>query len=90
MRKFRKQPNDHLDYDIVFTDWLSDGDIVTGATFSITPNTLQLTGTEISSTFVKIWLNNGVDGVDYKITGNITTQLGREKEVELGIKVRDL
>lgn len=89
MKVFRKQPNDHIDYDIDFSEWLTGGDIITSVDVTVSPG-IDVTGTEISDTFVKLWIDNGTNGNSYKFSILAYTQQGREKEVDFLMKVRDL
>ncbi len=35
MNLFQKQPGDQLDYDLDFSDWLSDSDAITGVVATV-------------------------------------------------------
>lgn len=99
LEKYVKQPAETLDYDIDFSEFLSDGDaIVTTGTppvpsplsVSVTPSGLTIGSTfVISDNVVKQWLSGGVDGVRYKVTLTVTTNAGRVKQVEFVVKVKD-
>lgn len=91
MNLFQKQPADQLDYDLDFSDWLTDEDTITGAVAtSSVPEELIVQSVSISGSVVKIWIAGGVSGATYKITATITTSLGRIKELEFKIRVRDM
>lgn len=90
MHIFRKQPADHLDYDLDLSEWLSVGDFPVGVTYELDDETIEVTGTEIAEDFVKFWVRGGIDGRTYHFTVNIATQTGREKEVDFKIAVRDI
>jgi hypothetical protein len=91
MNLFQKQPADQLDYDLDFSDWLTDDDILTGAVAtSSVPEELIVQSVRLISPLVKIWIAGGVSGATYKITATITTSQGRIKELEFKIRVREL
>lgn len=90
MNLFQKQPADQLDYDLDFSDWLTDTDTITGvvATSSV-PLEMPVLSAAVSGATAKIWVAGGLNGVTYKVTSTITTSEGRIKELEFKIRVRD-
>ena len=85
-----KQPADVLDYDIDFADWITDGDVISSGTVTIEPPGELVSNTQqIYSPTVKIWLQGGVDGSQYKVTLLASTTQGRVKEVEFKVRVRE-
>ena len=89
MKIFEKQPSEILDYDIDATEWLTQGDNVIGAAVTIDNAGLTLDNTTINDDRIKIWLSSGVDGAVYKVTALISTEDGRAKEVDFGMRVID-
>ncbi len=97
--RFYKQPAETLDYDIDFSEFLSDGDlIVTTGTppvpsplnVSVTPSGMTLGPTFVlNGKVVKQWLSGGTNGVKYKVTLTITSNAGRVKQVEFVVRVKD-
>lgn len=91
MNLFQKQPVDQLDYDLDFSDWLTESDTINGAVaVSSVPDELVVMSVSISGAFVKIWVRGGLNGQTYKISSKITTSEGRIKELEFKIRVREL
>lgn len=97
MDKFRKQPNEVLDYSVIATDWLPASDTISGVEVLIgvysgseTSPTLIAGSTSVSADTVVIWLSGGTEQVDYKVTARITTTGGRVKEHEFRIQVREV
>ena len=88
----RKRPEDRLDYDVDFADWLSPGDTVRDATatvrdaaaLSVTVDRVQVFGT-----VVKVWLSGGTAGDSTPIDVVITTAAGRVKEVTFNLRVTE-
>jgi hypothetical protein len=93
LEKFTKQPADIQDYDIDFGDWLAEfDDSDTLASFTATAETgitLDPTATR-SANVVKVWVTGGTTGTTYKVTVTGTTTLGRVKQVEISIKVKEV
>lgn len=91
MNLFQKQPVDQLDYDLDFSDWLTDTDTITGViAVSSNPDELEVLSVSLIGAFVKIWVSGGLNGETYKVTSTITTSEGRIKELEFKIRVREL
>lgn len=97
--KYIKQPAETLDYDIDFSDFMSDGDklAVTGnpsvpdpINVTVAPAGLTIGPTfAIGQTIIKQWLSGGTNGVKYKVTVTATTEGGRVKQVEFVVTVKD-
>lgn len=100
LASFVKQPAENLDYDIDFSQFLSDGDVLASTGNPAVPSPLNVVvspaGLTIGPTFVtengltiKQWLSGGTNGVRYKITLTATSNGGRVKQVEFAIRVKD-
>lgn len=90
MKIFQKQPADTLDYDIDFSSWLTDEDtIVAAAAVSSVPAELTIDSVLSSSQAVKVWVSGGLTGSTYKVTATATSALGRIKEIDFKIRVKD-
>lgn len=91
MNLFQKQPADQLDYDLDFSEWLADGDTITGVTaVSDVPAELVILSALVADQTVKIWVSGGLDGSTYKVTATVSTSQGRIKELDFKIRVRDI
>lgn len=86
LASYTQQPADRLDYDIPCD--LAEGDSLASATVSVTPAGLTVNEVIVGSK-VKLWVEGGTSGVTYKVEVTITTTLGRTKQVEVKIKVKD-
>lgn len=87
-----KQPADILDYPAEFNRFLPDGDTITSATAVIdVVGELAVDALQFppDGQTVVVWLSGGVDGARYKVTVLANTALGRTKEVDFTIRVRD-
>jgi hypothetical protein len=97
--RFYKQPAETLDFDIDFSQFLSDGDSLVSTGNPPVPSPLDVavtpSGLNLGPTFVlngktvKQWLSGGTDGVKYKITLTVTSNAGRVKQVEFVVRVKD-
>lgn len=85
MKTFRKQPRDHLDYDIDLSNWLEDGDEVENVEIEA-PEGIVLEQVSILQTRVKFWVSGGKTGQSYKFSPLIFTE-SRAKEVDFMIVV---
>ena len=91
MNLFQKQPGDQLDYDLDFSDWLSDTDTITGAeAASSVPDEIAVLSVAVAGHLVKIWIAGGISGSTYKVTATVATSEGRIKELDFKIRVKDL
>lgn len=91
MNLFYKQPADQLDYDLDFSDWLTDGDTITGAVaVSDVPAELVILSVSITDQIVKVWASGGVTGSTYQVTATVTTAEGRIKELDFKIRVKEI
>lgn len=83
-----KQPSEVLDYDVDYVDWLIAPDtIASHVAFSDAGITIQ-NSSQLGSA-VKVWLAGGTHGAQYKVTVRITTTVGRQKESEFIVKVKE-
>lgn len=90
---FTQQPNEVMDYDLDFSNWLPIGDTVSSVTLSVSPSMTMPPSYAInaSGTVVKVWVYaGGVNGTTYKITARATTAEFRVKEAEIKVKVKEI
>lgn len=87
---FSKQPVEVKDYDVDYSEWLTDGDSVSSATVVVAPTGLSVDSIFINDPRVKVWLSGGTNGTQYKLTVTMTSTDGRVKEDEFKVKVKDV
>lgn len=98
---FYKQPAEALDYDVDFTEFLSDGDTLVSVgnppvpsplDVVVSPSGLTLGPTVVTNNgkTIKQWLSGGTNGARYKITLTATSNAGRVKQVEFVVRVKDV
>lgn len=84
-----KQPNDRADFDIDCTQWLSAyGDTINYVAAEVDDTDLDILSVSHLSGFVKVWLDGGVDGTQYKVTVTMNSTGGRQVEMEVRVRVR--
>jgi hypothetical protein len=83
----RKRPDDQLDYDVEFHDWLTSGDTITSATATADPAGVTVDRVQVFGTLVKVWLSGGALGGSHIITVTASTAQGRVKEVIFNLRV---
>ena len=102
MITFQKQPNEVLDYDFNFDEWFTEyeDDEIETVEVTILSGDDQLVlgpagraptvliGNPVRQ--VKIWVGGGTDGQRYKLRMMIHTEEGREKEVDIYFKIREV
>jgi hypothetical protein len=86
---FTQQPADKLDYDVDYSEWLQTGDSVLSTVVTASPSGLTLSDLIVGSK-VKVWVSGGVNLTKYKITVTTTTALGRIKQDELKVSIKEI
>jgi hypothetical protein len=91
LANLEKTPNDHLDYDIDFSRWLPQNDIIVDANAFIADSdvTFIVTSVETAEQVVRVWVDNGIDGEESEIAVYVTTLGGREKEACFKLRIRE-
>lgn len=88
----KKQPNDVLDYDVDFSEWLTGGDTIYSQVSTLDIDGELLIDTSailIGGLVVKNILSGGVSGKKYKVTILMISVEGLRKEVEFYVKVKE-
>lgn len=87
--KFTKQPAEVLDYDVDFSDWLSNRTDLP-QTFSVTvPTGIILDSSVRLGNVVKVVLSGGTSGQKYRITVRLSTDTGLLKEADFDVAVKE-
>lgn len=86
---YKQQPADNLDYAFDYSDFLQSGDSLLSATATVSPTGLTVTTPVVSGQQVKFWLTGGVSGTKYKLTITTTTAIGRVKQDEAYVTIKD-
>lgn len=84
-----QQPADKIDYDIDCSDIAGADDSIVLAEVAVTPSGLTVTALPRGDK-VKLWVYGGVSGSTYKVEVTVTTTLGRIKQGELKVKIKDI
>lgn len=91
LETFIQQPADRLDYDVGYTEFLTDSDFVVSATAEVDLDGLDFQQPIVleNGTKLKLFVTGGVSGSVYKLTLTVTTDLGRVKQDELRFRIKD-
>lgn len=87
---FPKQPNEVLDYDIDFSDWLAERDDTIASVTADCDDGIEVDLVTHLNGVVKLWMVGGTSGRSYKVTATVVTADGRTKEGDIRIQVREL
>lgn len=88
LKRFTKHPDETLDYDITFAEWLA-ARADTVQSFSASVDTgLTLDASEQSGGVIKLWVSGGLAGRTYKAWALLTTAGGRTKRGQVTVRVR--
>lgn len=86
---FIKDPNAILDYGFDWSQWLSEGEIISSASLTLSASTITVPSTTITAGSVIAWLSGGTLGTRYSVTCHIETDQNRTDERTIKIDVRD-
>ena len=92
--RFSKDPSAILDYGLEWRSWLSQGDELATATWTVTGADDELVvlseggrAPSVSDTAAKCWLSGGTPGTTYRLACRVTTTGGRVDERSITIAV---
>lgn len=83
-----QDPDDKLDYTLVWTDWLG-GDTIVDSTWTVHPAGLTLENDSHSTTAATVWASGGEHRTDYTLVNRVVTTAGRTREAHMLLQVRD-
>lgn len=86
-----KDPQEILDYDIIWTDRLDTDDTIVTSTWVVDPSddALVIDSDENDNTTTKVWLSGGTLGSTYFVTNTIVTAGGRTHELTVKLKIKE-
>lgn len=86
-----KQPGDLLDFNVRFDRWLPSDDTITTVEAVVdVPTEVTIDSLQYNGQTVTVWLSGGLSGKTYKVTVTVSTAVGRIKESEFKLRVREL
>jgi len=92
MDKFEKQPDESLDVDVDFTDWLAARTGLSAVNYTASAEAGLTIAHSRTNAVVKVINSGGTDGEDYKVTVKLTTDgatpLVREADYIMKVKAR--
>lgn len=92
-----QQPDELLDYDISYKNWLVGTDRIATVNATVeppydvdtNPDGLRATYLSHDGEVVKLWVRGGISGTTYKVELTIETDDGRIKQDELRFKIKE-
>lgn len=87
MRRFEKDPNAVLDYEIDWSTWLGT-DTISSSSWTVDAGITEDSDTSTTTTST-VWLSGGTAGKTYTVTNRIATAAGRTDDRSIEIIVRD-
>lgn len=87
--RYTKQPNEMLDYDVDFSEWLEGRtDVIESFAVGV-PSDLTLFASQKTGNVVKLIIGGGIDGQKHKVTVSVTTDTSLVKEVEFLLTIKE-
>lgn len=83
---FKKDPDAILDYSWDWVDWLESGETISTSLVVVSAG-INLDSSSASTTKATAWISGGTAGVPYLVTNRITTNLGRQDDRTITIRV---
>lgn len=88
---FNKQPQEILDYDIDYSEFLPESDTIVDHVTSADEGLTVLSSATIDAgKGVKVWVGGGVTGNTYKVQVRAVSGDGRVKEAEFKVRVKEV
>jgi len=87
---FKKDPDATLDFGFDWTEWLSEGELISSASVTISASSLTKLSESFTSTgSVIVWVSGGTSGSRYSLTCQITSSDNRIDQRTMKIDVQD-
>lgn len=84
-----KSPEDLLDYDISFEEWLDDGDRLTGFEAKIENSSATVNRSDYTDNSVRLWIEGGNIGDTAHVDIIAETLLGRTKKTCFKLRIKE-
>ena len=91
--KIEKQPTDRQNYFVKYEEYLQEGELLLSALAQVDiVGELYVIGPVVMADdkTLEFWLEDGVDGVTYKLDITVTTTIGNVKQDEFKVKVKEV
>lgn len=94
LKRWTQQPADRLDRAFDYANgeppFLEGDDTLVSATVTVEPDGLEVGGVVVVDGQVRFWASGGESGKKYKVTCTAKTRLGRIKQDEVLITVKEI
>jgi len=91
LASLEKTSADRLDYDVDYSKWLTEDDLIVSA--NVTINDIEVTFVadtiEVSDQTIRVWMAGGLDGEAAEVAVFATTAAGRVKEARFFLTIKD-
>ena len=84
-----KDPDAVLDYEIDWSDWLTDGETILTSTWSIDSSDLAKKVATHDGTTTTIWLTGGTEGTAVRVENHVVTSEDREDDRSFVIQLKE-
>lgn len=85
--RFSKDPDAVLDYQVDWSAWLPEFDVIAASTWSADPG-IVIDNSSFTDEKTTVWLSGGTENALYNVTNHITTADGREDDQTIQIQIR--
>jgi hypothetical protein len=82
-----KDPDADKDYDLDWSDWLLNEDVITESEFDV-PEGLTKGNTLFTNSMTTVWLGGGAEGETYTVVNRIRTEAGRREVQSVKLKIQ--
>lgn len=92
LANLEKTSADRLDYDIDYSKWLTEGDLIVSAMAEISDASsvsFIIDTIEVAEQMARVWISSGVNGDISEVAVFATTQAGRIKEARFSLLIKD-
>lgn len=92
MSVFPKDPQSEVDFSLDWTDWLTSGELITGALWSIAPSDLAsptLGAAQSVGAVQSIFVSGGEAGSRYRLACQVETDAGRTADRSLTLRIME-
>jgi hypothetical protein len=92
MSVFAKDPQSEVDFSLDWTDWITSGEVITSALWSIDPSDVSaptLGASQSSGSVQSVYVSGGVPGSRYRLSCQIQTDAGRTADRSLTLRIME-
>lgn len=88
-RSVVKDPHETLDYRVDLADWLSRGDTIAAAEWTVVDAGITVTFPGFDATSAYAWFSGGTVGQTHRVTARVTTATGRVVDCTFFVDIKN-